>query len=162
VHEPPKCKTNTNTDTYYTLHLKTISTDTDYLYSNPPSTLEDDIKKLFNHKIPQWAIPIANKDMYEMKKFISMIRDEQCDIVLDFGANRSIVIHRDLLIARSEYFRSMFNSGMAESDQEVIPMEEEMYDAMNALVEYFYTDRFSTCKTNMMSLYAIVSIYLTI
>jgi hypothetical protein len=53
--------------------------------------------------------------------------------------------HRDILCQRSEYFSAMFHSGMMESDQSEIIMEEpEMYKPMLVIIKYFYTDSLDT------------------
>lgn len=77
----------------------------------------------------------------------------QADVSLDFGQDRVVPVHRSILSARSQYFNNMFNSQMVESQQTVIQMEEEIYEPMLALIQYFYCDYIDFSKYNLIGLY---------
>lgn len=48
--------------------------------------------------------------------------------------------HKAILASRSEYFRSMFSSGMSESRQKEIELKDVRCSVFQALIEYIYTD----------------------
>jgi hypothetical protein len=134
------------TDKVRTLKLQPLVTASDYLFTFPPSSLNIDIATLLeifkNNGAPPWAKQIANEtDLDKIENFISSLDDTLADVVLDFGSDKQIYVHKDILLVRSEYFRNMFNSGMAESEQTVINMEEETYESMKIIKNYFYTEK---------------------
>jgi hypothetical protein len=84
----------------------------------------------------------------------------QADVSLDFGQDRIVPVHKAILSARSQYFSNMFNSQMVESQQTIIQMEEEIYEPMLALLQYFYCDYIDLSKYNLIELYVNVFIHL--
>jgi hypothetical protein len=150
-------KESISTDKVRTLQIHPLVTASDYLFTFPPSSINNDIATLLeifkNNGAPPWAKQIANKtDLDTIKNFISCLDDALADVVLDFGPNKRILVHKDILLVRSEYFRNMFNSGMAESEQTVINMEEETFESLKIIKNYFYTDQMLKEEKELKSL----------
>eukprot|EP00794_Sanderia_malayensis_P012365 gene12365-13635_t len=61
-----------------------------------------------------------------------------CDVVIKCGTN-SIIAHKVVLAAASQYFCAMFSNGMSESQLYEIELKDLDYESMNVLVDYTYT-----------------------
>lgn len=80
------------------------------------------------------------------------IKRANTDTILVFGSHQ-INVHKDILSCRCQYFRSMFNSGMMESEQSIIEMEKETYTSMLGVLEYLYCDNIANFdRFNMLDL----------
>ena len=127
----------------HSLELVPVSTVDAFLFTYP-STFENDLEKIIDFTgcvIPDWALPIANtRSFQEVKKYVMYIGDSCADIILDFGPNKHIHAHKIILHIRSEYFRNMFSSGMAEAAQTNIKMEEDTFNSMKLIITYLYRD----------------------
>ncbi|CAM9256028.1 unnamed protein product [Ascophyllum nodosum] len=69
--------------------------------------------------------------------------DEHCDVTFFVGLSRTEVkAHKTHLIARSEYFRSMFKKGsMRESQTSEVVVHEHDEATLRQMLEYIYTNR---------------------
>lgn len=65
-------------------------------------------------------------------------RDSFPDIVF-LVEGREVFAHKALLCCRSRHFRAMFNSGMKESREKTITVDEWSYTAFTAMLEFLYT-----------------------
>jgi len=71
--------------------------------------------------------------------FTTFINEEDFDITLDVDG-KNIRAHRYILTARSEYFRSMFRSGMVEANSDKIKMKDCDFDLFKMMIKFLYTD----------------------
>lgn len=81
----------------------------------PPNTVSEDLEHLF-------------------------LSGELADVRIRSSDGIAYNAHRDLLVARSDYFAGLFRSGMIEAKQEEIPFE-ATGKALYALLFFLYTDR---------------------
>jgi hypothetical protein len=58
--------------------------------------------------------------------------------------NKRIGAHKLILMARCPYFKAMFHSGLAESKQDTIILNEVTYSAFASLIEFLYTGATTT------------------
>ena len=65
-------------------------------------------------------------------------RKELSDVTLVVD-EREITAHRVILAACSPYFRAMFLSGFSEASEQKIHLKEVDADALQLIVDYFYT-----------------------
>jgi hypothetical protein len=75
------------------------------------------------------------------------------DITIMVGGTR-VHAHRVVLAARCAYFRGMFESGMKESTQTEVSLEDMSYDVFRALLEHLYTDRVDVTSEIALELFA--------
>ena len=75
------------------------------------------------------------------------------DITIMVGGTR-VHAHRVVLAARCAYFRGMFESGMKESTQTEVSLEDISYDVFHALLEHLYTDRVDVTSEIALELFA--------
>jgi len=73
--------------------------------------------------------------------FKGMVNEEDFSDVTFIVEGRLIFAHRGILSSRSQHFRAMFKSGMRESTEKEITVEETHYDTFLALMEYLYCDQ---------------------
>ena len=79
-----------------------------------------------------------------------LIDNDLSDVVLRVG-DRKFPVHRAILAAKSPVFRAMFSSGMKESKEEDIPIEDMDPDVMEELLRCIYTDQISDdCGCEML------------
>eukprot|EP00904_Undaria_pinnatifida_P002730 jgi/Undpi1/12458/HiC_scaffold_5.g02129.m1 len=69
--------------------------------------------------------------------------DEHCDVTFFVGPSKTEVkAHKTHLVARSEYFRSMFRKGaMRESETSEVTVSEHDETTLRQMLEYIYTNR---------------------
>lgn len=73
-----------------------------------------------------------------------------CDIVFKTDDGASIQAHRVVLSASSIYFQSMFTSSFVESSSPVIDLKNIDGNALNELVNYFYTGQLAVNHLNVI------------
>lgn len=61
---------------------------------------------------------------------------------------KQLYINKDLLCSKSDYFEAMFNSGMKESKNDVIEINDIMYDVFKYLISYIETGSLANLKMN--------------
>ena len=61
-----------------------------------------------------------------------------CDVTLEVEG-RQLATHRCVLAASSQFFYTMFNSGMKESNQTLLKLHSVSFDSMSLILDYFYT-----------------------
>jgi len=81
----------------------------------PPSTLVEDMRKMFNS-------PLGS------------------DLKLIAADGREIYAHKIILASRSETFNALLFGGMRESTQSVIKLPDIKYEVLSLLIEFLYTD----------------------
>ncbi len=161
-----------STTTYYptrflppfTLKLRPI-TQSALIFDFASSTYAKDLQTLHERllymdresNIPLWAVNfIYSTSAFNipLSSYLSglWVKQKNHDIELKFGSKNIIKAHKLVLEHRCAYFRTMFNSGMQESGQREIEMEEETYDSMLLLIEYFYTEKLNTKSANLLDL----------
>ena len=61
-----------------------------------------------------------------------------CDVTLEVEG-RQLATHRCVLAASSQFFYTMFHSGMKESNQTLLKLHSVSFDSMSLILDYFYT-----------------------
>ena len=74
-----------------------------------------------------------------MEVLDSMRQSKELSDVTLVVEDREIVAHRAVLAACSPYFRAMFLSGFSEASEQKIILKEVDANAVELIVEYFYT-----------------------
>ena len=55
----------------------------------------------------------------DLGNMLTNAKDFECNVPLLVGESKFPLAHRNILMARSDYFKSKFNSGFRESDREL-------------------------------------------
>lgn len=92
----------------------------------------------------------------DMRKLIN--NDEFSDVVF-IVEGQAIHAHRAILSARSEHFRAMFASGMRESREETIHLQQLRLPVFLALLEFMYADNVTGNPHIAIELYAAADLY---
>jgi len=103
-------------------------------------------KILYEGTLEQKVVTVAEKNLKEKG---SQLADDLLDILLNekdtditFEIDGQVIkAHRLFLSARSEYFRSMFNSGMIENSSNKVKIKECDPIMFKKLLEFLYTDK---------------------
>ena len=99
---------------------------------------------------------VINDDSIPLKCFqmLNYFREtgELCDIVFKTDDGMSIQAHKVVLSASSVYFQSMFTSNFLESSSSVIDLKNVNGDALNDLVNYFYTGKLCVHHLNVIGI----------
>jgi len=107
--------------------------------------------KLLTPRIKE--IPPVPKPEFPSPDFRFLLESEQfCDVSFLMEDGSIIKSHRGILVARSHYFRKMFNSGMQESTKELIPLKGVDSSTFRQLLQFFYTFKVETTEDNVVSL----------
>ena len=61
-----------------------------------------------------------------------------CDVILEVEG-RQLTTHRCILAANSQFFYTMFSSGMKESNQKLLSLQSVSFQSMSILLDYFYS-----------------------
>eukprot|EP01087_Luapelamoeba_hula_P013408 TRINITY_DN3828_c0_g1_i1.p1 TRINITY_DN3828_c0_g1~~TRINITY_DN3828_c0_g1_i1.p1 ORF type:complete len:298 (-),score=71.19 TRINITY_DN3828_c0_g1_i1:26-919(-) len=81
-----------------------------------------------------------------------MIFNEWCfsDVTLVFDDERKFAAHRFILVARSTYFRAMFEGGFSESVATEVALKEVDYEPFKLLLYFMYTDLLDGCDVHFV------------
>lgn len=74
-----------------------------------------------------------------------------CDVILEIEG-RQLTTHRCVLAANSQFFYTMFSSGMKESNQKVLNLQSVSFTAMSLILDYFYTREIVINDENVLDL----------
>ena len=74
-----------------------------------------------------------------------------CDVTLEVEG-RQLATHRCVLAASSQFFYTMFNSGMKESSQTLLKLHSVSFDSMSLILDYFYTREIVINDDNVLEL----------
>ena len=74
-----------------------------------------------------------------------------CDVTLEVDG-RQLATHRCVLAASSQFFYTMFNSGMKESNQTLLKLHSVSFDSMSLILDYFYTREIVINYDNVLEL----------
>lgn len=74
-----------------------------------------------------------------------------CDVTLEVE-QKQLTTHRCVLAANSEFFYTMFSSGMKESNQKVLSLHSVSFNAMSLILDYFYTREIVITDENVLDL----------
>ena len=74
-----------------------------------------------------------------------------CDAILEVEG-RQLTTHRCVLAANSQFFYTMFSSGMKESNQKVLSLQSICFTSMSLILEYFYTREIVINDENVLDL----------
>ncbi|XP_055353036.1 kelch repeat and BTB domain-containing protein 12-like [Paramacrobiotus metropolitanus] len=100
-----------------------------------------ELENLFDNEEQESSTRIA-APIADFRRELQNLRARRylCDVLLKGTEDGSFGIpcHRSILSAHSEYFRTMFLSGMKEARQEVIQLHNISRDILSKLVEYCY------------------------
>ena len=77
---------------------------------------------------------------------LNQLRNENilCDVTIAV-TNRTFPAHKAVLVASSEYFRAMFTSNLAESKQDKVSLYDVDAGAIEALIDYAYSNKVMFC-----------------
>ena len=74
-----------------------------------------------------------------------------CDVTLAVEG-KVLTSHRCVLAASSQFFYTMFNSGMKESNQKVLNLQSVTFNAMSVMLDYFYSREIVINDENVLDL----------
>ena len=74
-----------------------------------------------------------------------------CDVTLEVEG-RQLVTHRCVLAASSQFFYTMFHSGMKESNQTLLKLHSVSFESMSLILDYFYTREIVVNHDNVLEL----------
>ena len=74
-----------------------------------------------------------------------------CDAILEVEG-RQLTTHRCVLAANSQFFYTMFSSGMKESNQKVLSLQSICFTSMSLILDYFYTREIVINDENVLDL----------
>ena len=74
-----------------------------------------------------------------------------CDVILEVES-RQLTSHRCVLAANSQFFYTMFSSGMKESNQKLLNLQSVGFDSMSLILDYFYTREIVINDDNVLEL----------
>jgi hypothetical protein len=81
-----------------------------------------------------------------------LLQDEQfSDVAFNIGGT-IIKAHKNILVARCDYFRAMFKSGMKEHNEEVITIPDIDEATFRGVLEFLYTGKTEVTSKNIVSL----------
>jgi len=121
---------------------------------DPPTVgwqIEITAKILYEGTLEQLVVTEAGKNFEEKGSQLAndlldiLLNEKDTDISFEIDG-QVIKAHRLFLSARSEYFRSMFNSGMIENSSDKVKIEECDSTMFKKLLEFLYTDK---CPTDI-------------
>ena len=74
-----------------------------------------------------------------------------CDVILDVEG-RHLTTHRCVLAANSQFFYTMFGSGMKESNQKLLSLPSVCFTSLSLILDYFYTREIVINDENVLDL----------
>lgn len=74
-----------------------------------------------------------------------------CDVILEVEG-RQLTTHRCVLAANSQFFYTMFSSGMKESSQKLLSLQSVCFTSMSLILDYFYTREIVINDDNVLDL----------
>ena len=74
-----------------------------------------------------------------------------CDVILEVEG-RQLASHRCVLAANSQFFYTMFSSGMKESNQTLLSLKSVSFESMSLILDYFYTREIAINDENVVEL----------
>ena len=74
-----------------------------------------------------------------------------CDVTLEVEG-RQLATHRCVLAASSQFFYTMFSSGMKESNETLLKLHSVSFDSMSLILDYFYTREIVISDDNVLEL----------
>lgn len=74
-----------------------------------------------------------------------------CDVILEVEG-RQLTTHRCVLAANSQFFYTMFSSGMKESNQKLLSLQSVCFNSMSLILDYFYTREIVISDENVLDL----------
>ena len=74
-----------------------------------------------------------------------------CDVTLEVEG-RQLATHRCVLAASSQFFYTMFSSGMKESNETLLKLHSVSFDSMSVILDYFYTREIVIDDDNVLEL----------
>jgi len=117
------------------------------------------LKKLY-HKEPSAAEMQLKAMQVEKGGLFDNAADNMADITFNVEG-RSIPAHRGVVMASSEYFRTLFNSTMQAGDSSTTEVKETTYDALRTVLKYLYTKDHREVLTgeNVLDVYELTERY---
>lgn len=104
------------------------------------------------HVQPLQALPDPEERSHADDLYAQLIKFRESGKYTDFVLRvdgKYISVHRVILAAKSEYFRKMLDSNMAETTSGVMVCEDAEYEAVLAVVEYMYCGELRVEKVDM-------------
>ena len=74
-----------------------------------------------------------------------------CDMILEVEG-RQLAAHRCILASNSQFFYTMFSSGMKDSTQKLLSMKSISFQSMSLILDYFYTREIVINDENVLEL----------
>jgi len=89
---------------------------------------------------PADAMPEPDSDPYVQAHYLKLSRRPKTGQIVTFlVGDTKLYAHKDILTARSRYFRSLFDSGMKESQTNEIPIAEAEPNLFQELLDFVYS-----------------------
>jgi hypothetical protein len=93
-----------------------------------------------------------NRKVHIAPGFKSLIGDKMfADVSFSVGG-KTIPAHKNILVARSEYFRAMFTSGMKENAEAVIPLPNTDLEIFTSVLQFLYTGQVDVDAENISAM----------
>ncbi len=106
--------------------------------------IEDKLSGLGSHRAPA---------------FENLLRDGSLSDVVFKVEDTEIKAHKIILVARSEYFRAMFLSGMKESTDKTIPIQDVSSSTFRNLLQFIYTGTTPVTEANIVELFGAAEMF---
>jgi len=107
---------------------------------------------------PRCAL-IDSKRPYFAPELKTLLNDDTFSDVCFKVDNTHFKAHRNILVARSEYFRAMFKGGMRERKEKVIPIQGVDEAAFQALLEFLYTGKVDLNENTIVPLLSAAQLF---
>jgi len=99
-------------------------------------------KELFMHILPLENFPsFAIGSAEDQRLRYLFMNEEGSDITFEIEGDKTIPAHKEILIKKSPYFANLFNSGMIESRQKVIEIEDCEYLVFKEFLRFLYCNQ---------------------
>jgi hypothetical protein len=89
----------------------------------------------------------------------ALVNDEEYSDVTFVVEDQPVYAHRAILAQRCDHFAAMFRSGMRESVERMVPIQDISRQVFLLLLEYIYTDTVKVEVENAIELYIASDIY---
>jgi len=83
-------------------------------------------------------IDLLIKETSEERRLRSLFMSQEGSDITFQVENKTIPAHKEILIKKSQYFANLFNSGMVESRQQILEIEDCEYDLFKEFLRFIY------------------------
>jgi len=97
--------------------------------------------------------------MHNAPSLKTLLKDTQFSDVSFQVGNCTLTAHRNILSARCDYFRAMFQNGMKEAGQQIINIKNIDADTFRQVLEFLYVGRIQVDSSNIVSLASAAQLF---